>query len=269
MFTKICTTQWRHFSVFFFSMLICSLAIAQNVAVVNGTPIRQIVFDQNIKAAMSQGQKDTPEFRQSLKEELINREVLAQESSRLGLDKSEDAKLQWNQIRENFLVELLLVDYSKKNPITDEEIRADYDRQVAALGGAGATQQYKLSVIVVPTSNEANEIIGRLKKGDSFEKLAKDKSIDATKSQGGLVGWVLPNQVSPVISAAMVNLGKSSYSASALQGPNGWMVIKVDDKRPFKVPTFSESKDRIRAGLVQQQRVELVKKLRAAAKVTE
>lgn len=245
-----------------------SLALSQSVATVNGVNISDTVFQQNLKSVLSQGQKDTPELRLALKEELVNREVLAQESAKLGLDKTPEAKAQWSQIRENFLVDLLLVDYSNKNPITDAAVKAEYEKQVAVLGGANSAQQYKLSVIVVPSATEANDVLAKLKKGDSFEKLAKDKSIDQTKAQGGLVGWVLPSQVSPVLSAVMVNLAKGAYSATAIQGPGGWTIIKVDEKRAFKVPGFDESKDRIRASLVQQQRLELLKKLRSESKVT-
>lgn len=245
------------------------IAFAQNVASVNGVQIPDAQFDQVLSAALERGQKDSPELRNAIKEELINREVLAQASAKQGLDKTPEAKQQWAQIRENFLVELLLIDDSKKHPVTDADVKAQYDREVAQLQGADASQQYKVSIITVTSSTEAENIIAQLKKGIPFDKLAKEKSIDASKVQGGLVGWVLPSQINPEIGTAIKKLGKGSYTTMPIQTQAGWNIVKVDEKRPFKAPAFNEVQNQIRQNLVQQQRVTLLKKLREEAKVTK
>ena len=48
------------------------------VATVNGTPITKGLFDLNLKAAIAQGQKDTPQLREAIKNELINRQLIVQ-----------------------------------------------------------------------------------------------------------------------------------------------------------------------------------------------
>src|SRR5574343_1490870 len=127
------------------------------VATVNGQPISDAMYEQNLKANLAQGMKDSPQLRQTVKEELINRELMAQYAEKLGLDKTPEAKLQLKQIRENLLVEMLLAVYLQQNPITEEEVRADYNRQIHLLGQTGNSMQYKISVIVVSSEYEAKE----------------------------------------------------------------------------------------------------------------
>ena len=249
----------------------CTLSFAQSkpansMASVNGVAIPETLLTQNINANIAQGQKDSPELRQVIKDELINREVLAQESTRLGLDKTPDAQAQWAQVRQTFMVELLLNDLMKRNPISDAEVKAEFDRQMASMGDA---QQYKIGLIVLPTEDAAKAVLARLRKGENFAKLATEVSIDPSKKDGGSVGWVLPAQILPAISNVMVNLTKGNLVAAPIQTPAGWNIIKLEDKRPFKAPTFDEAKNEIRQMLTQKQRFEYVKKLREAAKVTQ
>lgn len=249
------------------SLVLSAPIFAQNVATVNGEQIPDAQFNQMLSAALARGQKDTPELRSLIKEELINRELLAQAALKQGLDKTPEAKQQWDQIRETFLVELFLFDYSKRNPITDADVKAQYDREVAQIQSGDASQQYKVSIIIVPSAEEAGVVISQLKKGVSFEKLAKDKSVDPSKAQGGLVGWVLPGQINPEIGSAIKKLGKGAFTTIAIQTQAGWNIVKVDDKRAFKVPALSDVQNQIRQNLIQQQRMEVLKKLRQEAKI--
>jgi len=234
------------------------------MSTVNGVAIPNTLLEHNVQVNVARGQRDTPELRQVIKDELITREAFAQEAARLNLDKTSEAQAQWAQLRQTFMVELLLNDYFKKNPITDAKIKTEFDRQIAEMKDQ---QQYKIGLIVLPTEAEAKTVLARLRKGEAFAKLATEKSIDASKNRGGDVGWVLPGQILPAISNVMVNLNTGALSAAPIQTQAGWNIIKVEGKRPFKAPTLNEAKNEIRAALMQQQRAELVNRLRAAAKV--
>jgi len=238
------------------------------VATVNGEPISQSMYEQNLRANIAQGLKDTPQLRQTVKEELINRELMAQQAEKLGLDKTPEGKLQLKQLRENLLVELLLAKTLKENPITEEEVRADYNRQVSQINQAGGLQQYKISVIVVPSEAEAKDIINRLNRGTSFAALAKERSIDGSKANSGLVGWVLPNQINPSLAEVMVKLNKGAFAGPIATG-DGWNVVKVDEKRAFKAPTLEESKNGIVQLLIQQRRAQLIQQLRSENRVVQ
>lgn len=238
------------------------ISFAQDVASVNGTAIPDSQFNEMLTQALNQGQKDSPELRNAIKEELINREIVAQAATKSGLDKTPEAKQLWAQIRQNFLIDLYWADYSKRNPITDEQVKAEYDRDIAQLQQAGIKEQYKVSLITVATQAEAEGISAQLKKGASFEKLVKEKSIDPSKAQGGVVGWVLRSQLNPEIGAAVIKLSKGGVT-NPIQTQSGWNIVKVDDKRPFKAPTLAEAQNQIRQEQQRRQRIELINKLRS------
>ena len=240
------------------------------VATVNGVPITQGLLNLNLKAVTNQGQKDTPELRQAIKEDLINKELIAQEATRLGLAKEIDFPDQVAQLKQNLLLQAFLEEHFKKDPITDAKMREEYDRQRKLMGEGGNATQYRLSQIVVSTETDAIDLIRRIQKGELFGKLAQEYSIDAaSKAQGGSLGWVLPGQVIPAVSVALSNMGKGTVSANPIQTPVGWVIIKVDDKRPFKVPSFDEAKPQLRQALVQQYIAESVKTLRANARIAQ
>ena len=250
---------------------VCASSVAQTkppgaFATVNGVPVPQSLIDTNVKVNVAQGQKDSPELRQVIQDELVNREILAQESARLGLDKTTEAQAQWAQVRQTFLVELLLNDYMARNPIPEATVKTDYERQMASMKDQ---QQYRLSLIVTSTEDQAKAVLARLRKGEAFAKLATETSLDPSKKDGGNVGWVVPAQILPAISNVMVNLAKGALSAAPIQTPAGWNIIKLEETRPFKAPTFDEAKNDIRNLLVQKQRFEYVKKLRENAKVVQ
>lgn len=239
-----------------------------SVATVNGEPISTAMYEQNLRANLAQGIKDSPQLRQTVKEELINRELLAQYAEKVGIDKTPEAKLQLKQVRENLLVEMLLAAYLQQNPITEEEVKADYKRQLSLLGQTGNTMQYKISVIVVSSEYEAKDIISRLNRGVSFGALARERSIDNSKANGGLIGWVLPNQVNPTLAEVMVKMNKGAFAGPIATG-EGWNIIKVDEKRAFLAPTLEESKNGIVQLLIQQRRAQLINQIRAESKVVQ
>jgi peptidyl-prolyl cis-trans isomerase C len=261
-----------------------SLAIAQSkvdakvdtksdfefVATVNGSPITQGLLNLNIRALTSQGQKDSPELRQAIKEDLINKELIAQEATKLGLSKEIDFPDQITQLKQNLLLQAFLEDHFKRDPITDTKLREEYERQRKLMGNGSNNFQYRLSQIVIANETDALDLVRRIQKGELFGKLAQEYSTDAsTKSQGGSLGWILPGQVIPVVASAMASLPKGGITTTPIQTPGGWVIIKMDDKRNFKIPSFEESLQQIRQALVQQYLAEVVKGLRTNARIIQ
>jgi peptidyl-prolyl cis-trans isomerase C len=240
------------------------------VAVVNGVNISQALLDVNVKLNVEKsGQKDTPEFRKAILDELIARELFAQEAVRQSLDKTTQAQEQFAQVRQNFLVDLFINDYLSKNDVREEDVRAEYDRQLALIGDPASAQEYNLRHIVVAKEADAKRVIASLKKGESFEKLAKEKSIDPNKDNGGYVGWILPGQFPQALSNVIANIEKGNYTQAPIQTNLGWLIIKVEDVRPYKVPTYDESKGQIKMALLQAKKAEPLKKLKEAAKIVQ
>jgi peptidyl-prolyl cis-trans isomerase C len=237
------------------------------VAVVNGVAIPARLMDRNIEANVAQGQKDSPELRAALRQELVARELMTQEAQKRGLDKlpsTQDALL---TLRQNLMIELVLNDEFTKRPIADAELKAEYERQVKALKAAGELQQYQVSSIVVASEADARSVMSAVRSGQSFEALAKSRSMDPSKDKGGDLGWFLPDQIAPAISNVVVNLAAGAVSAAPIQVGPYWHVVKLTAKRPYQVPSFEESKNLLQAAVVQNRRTALLKRLSDAATV--
>jgi peptidyl-prolyl cis-trans isomerase C len=237
------------------------------VAVVNGVSIAARLMDRNVQANVAQGQKDTPELRAALKQELVARELMVQEAQKRGLDKLPATQDALTAMRQNLLIELVLNDEFTKNPITEAELKTEYERQVKALKAGGDLQQFQISSIVLATEADARSVMTAVRSGQAFDALAKSRSMDPSKDKGGDLGWFLPDQIAPAISNVVVNLAPGAVSAAPIQVGPYWHVVKLMAKRPYQVPGFDESKNLLQAALVQSRRAALLKKLTDAAVV--
>jgi peptidyl-prolyl cis-trans isomerase C len=239
-------------------------------ATVNNTLLTKGLLELNVKAAVAQGQKNTPELQKALKDELINRELLAQQAERMDLEKNIDLDDQYTQLRQTLLIQALVEDHFKQSPITDKQLREEYDRQRKLTGDATTGFQYRVSEIVVTNESDAIDLINRINKGELFGKLAQQYSIaDGAKSNGGQLGWLFPGQFSPELQQLVGKLNKGATYGAPIQVQGGWAIIKLDDKRNYKLPGFEESKPQLRQAFVQQYLIEAVKDLRPRAKITQ
>ena len=201
---------------------------------------------------------------------MINKELIAQEAVKLGLDKELDFPDQITQLKQNLLLQAFLEEHFKKNPITDTQMREEYDRQRKLMGDTGSAYQYRLSQIVVSKETDALDLVRRIQKGELFGKLAQEYSIDtASKAQGGSLGWVLPGQTITAVASALPTLGKGGLTAVPIQTQVGWVILKLDDKRIFKIPSFEEAKPQIRQAIVQHYLTEVIKGLRTNARIIQ
>ena len=240
-------------------------------ASVNGVYLSEDLLELNVKNAVAAGQTDTPTLRNNLKQELINRELLAQEAARIGLDKKIDLNTQYLQLKQTLLVQAMVQDYLSSHPMTNAVLQAEYDRQIKELGGSGtASMQYRLSQIVVGSQSSALGLISRIGQGDSFEKLAREYSIDAaSKKEGGQIGWVSLGQLPTEISSVVSTLSKGSSTTTPISFSGSWFILKLDDKREVKTKSFSQSKPQLEQAIIQNYLLENVKMLRQRARIIQ
>jgi peptidyl-prolyl cis-trans isomerase C len=132
----------------------------------------------------------------------------------------------------------------------------------------GPLQQYQLRLLVVPTEAQARDAIRQINQGQSMEAWVKDASTDVSRNNGGLMDWLLPNQMLPGIANVVVNLSKGQVTAAPIQTPSGWNVLRVENIRPFVTPKFEESLEQLRASLLQQRRAAYLAQLRASANIS-
>jgi len=234
------------------------------VATVNSVKIEAEVLELLVTNNVAQGAKDTPELRAALKTELIAREVLAQEAKKQNLDKDPAFKLQLLMQQNTLLVDALIIKQAAKMDLSDDKLRAEYKRQLDLLADA---EQYQVSHIVTATETDAKAVIKAAKDGAAFDKLAREKSTNASAQAGGSLGWLLPNQIIPALANVVVNLNVGSVTAQPIATPEGWQVIKLESKRKFKAPSFEESTQQLANAVFANERAEFVQKLVKAAKV--
>lgn len=234
------------------------------MAKVNGTAIPQSRLEFMIKARTSQGQPDTPEARKALRDELIAEEIIAQEAKKKGLDKDPDVVTQIDLARQAALIRAYQADYIKNHPVSDEELRKEYEALKTMMGD----KEYKAHHVLVATEAEAKDIIAKLKKGGKFEKLAEEKSLDAgSKSKGGELDWSPPARYVQPFAEALTKLNKGQLTEQPVKTDFGWHVIRLDDVRPLKIPPFEEMKQGLTQRVLQRQFMASVDDLRAKAKV--
>jgi peptidyl-prolyl cis-trans isomerase C len=240
-----------------------NLAFAQNVAVVNSKPIPKTREEAWAKQLQQQGQQDTPELRKMIKEELIRREVFLQEAQKRGLPDQPDVKFQIDIQRQNTLIQALMRDELKKNPVTDAQVQAEYDKQKDAAGG----KEYRVRHILVEKEDEAKGIIDKLKKGEKFEDLAKVSKDPGSAAKGGELDWAGPDSYVKPFSEAMTKLEKGKYTEAPVQSQFGWHVIRLDDVRDAQFPPLAQVSNQIRENLQQQKVQGFVEDLRKKAKI--
>jgi peptidyl-prolyl cis-trans isomerase C len=240
-----------------------NIAFAQNVAVVNNKPIPKTREDAWAKQLVQQGQQDTPELHKMIKEELIRREVFLQEAQKRGIPDQPDVKFQLDIQRQNTLIQALMRDELKRNPVSDAQIQAEYDKQK----GATSQKEYKVRHVLVEKEDEAKAIIDKLKKGDKFEDLAKVSKDPGSAAKGGELDWAGPDAYVKPFSDAMVKLEKGKYTEEPVQSQFGWHVIKLDDVRDKEFPPLAQVSGQIKDNLQQQRVQAFVEDLRKKAKV--
>ena len=170
-------------------------------------------------------------------------------------------------IRQNYLADLELSTYMAQNPITNADLQAEYNREIASLGPQGIISKYKVSDIAVATEADAQAALARIKKGESFDKVAKSVSLAPNKVQGGAVGWIQSGQVAPQLASVLVTLSKGQVSPTPIQMQQGWYLIKLEDKKSSKPPSFEQAKPAIRAGMTQRKQFEFLSRLAKDAKI--
>jgi peptidyl-prolyl cis-trans isomerase C len=239
-------------------------AFAQNIAVVNGTPVPTSRADALVSELIKQGQKDSPDLQKMVREELINREVLYQEAAKAGIANNPDVKAQLAVTQQSVVLRALLQDYIAKHPISDAEVKARYEQLVKAQAG----QEYHLHHILVDNEQQAKDITAKLKAGGDFDALAKQYSKDpGSAKNGGDLSWSDPKAYVPEFSAAAQKLKKGEITDTPVKTQFGWHIIRLDDTRPIQPPAFADVKDQLLKGMQQEQLQAWEKTLQAKAKI--
>ncbi|MGB2973777.1 MAG: peptidylprolyl isomerase [Candidatus Competibacter sp.] len=237
--------------------------IPDPVAVVNGKPIPKAAFEQYVQQLRGRTKVDSPEASKSLIDQLVLEELLVQQADKQKLAETPEIKQQLAMVQRSLLASSVIRRMLNDNAPGEDAIKKEYETATAAMKG----KEYKASHILVDSEDKAKEIIAELKKGGNFAELAKAKSSDSSKDNGGDLGWFTPSMMVPPFAQAVAKMEKGKYSEQPVQTSFGWHVIQLEDIRDATPPSLDELKPQITQMLQSRMVNDYLEKLKADAKV--
>lgn len=245
------------------ALLLPLAAQAQNVAVVNGKPVPKARVDTLLKQAARGGQQLPPNAEVEARDQVVLREIFTQEAERRGLAATADYRAQMELARQSILIRDLFEDFRRKNPVSDEEAKGEYEKVKAANTGT----EYRASHILVEKEEEAKALIAQIKGGAKFEDLARKNSKDpGSGERGGDLDFAKPDAYVPEFGKAMAALKKGQLTDTPVKTQFGWHIIRLDDTREAQFPAFDEVKAQVRQRLEQVKMQKFQEDLRKAAR---
>jgi peptidyl-prolyl cis-trans isomerase C len=236
------------------------------IATVNGVAIPKLRSDALAIQQLQRGQKDSDELRSAIREELINREIIAQEATKAGIGKRPEVIQQVETMRQEVMVGAFMSDWLRKNPVSDADVQKEYDRVKSQSGD----KEYRARHILVKSEDLAKKLIDDLKKGGKFEDLAKQHSEDTgTKPRGGDLDWNVPGTFVKEFSDALVKLEKGQMTPAPVKSQFGFHVIRLDDVRAAQFPPVAQVKPQIQQQIQQQRLQAYVEDLRKKSKIDQ
>lgn len=236
--------------------------VAAAPAVVNGITIGNEKIEFLAKQAVASGQQDTPELRNSIRENLITSLILSQEAQKQGLEKDSDVMSSLEMSRQAILARALIQKQIKANPISDEKLKAKYEEMKPQI----VSKEVMARHILVKTEDEAKKILAALKKGKKFEDLAKQSMDPGSKDKGGELGWANPSNYVPEFSEALAKLEKGQITPAPVKTNYGYHIIQKQDERE-NAPPMDQLKPQLQRQLESETVEAYVKALRAKADI--
>ncbi|WP_062232079.1 peptidylprolyl isomerase [Aureimonas sp. N4] len=229
----------------------------------------QVITEADLQAASADlasqfGQLPPEQQRLAVLSALIDIKALAEKAEAAKLQDQPDVARRIAFLRERALHNA----YFEKEgvaAITDAELKARYDAEVAAMK---PVEEIHAKHILVPTKEEAEAAIKELDAGKDFDAVAAEKSTGPTGPQGGDLGFFGPGQMVPPFEEAAFKLEPGTYTKEPVQTQFGWHVIKVLEKRKQQPPAFDQVKDQVRQIVMREKYIAMVQAAREAEKVT-
>ena len=236
--------------------------MAQNVATVNGKPVPLARVDALVKTA-THGQEAPPEVKAQAKDQVVMREIFAQEAEKQGIPGTADYKMQLELVRQTVLINTLFQNFIKTHPVTDAEAQTEYTK----IKGEQSGMEYHARHILVDSEDDAKKLIAQIKAGAKFEDLAKKSSKDTGSAEnGGDLDWAKPSAYVPEFSTALQGLKKGQMTDAPIKTQFGYHIIRLEDTRAAQFPSFDEVKDKVKQQMQQVKLQEYEEKLRKSAK---
>ncbi len=239
-------------------------AAPATVVTVNGTKIDTQMVDTFLLAVTGKPASEaTKEQRDTLVDQLVSMTLAAQAAEKDGLAKDPEVQARLGLLRTQILAEAASDKYAKAHPVSDDEVKKEYDEQVARM-----PKEYKARHILVEKKETAESIIRELGAGGDFAKLAKTESKDpGSAANGGDLGWFSAQSMVKPFADALATLDKGATTKTPVQTQYGWHVIQLEDTRAPEAPAFDDVKEQVKM-LAQRKKLQAyLDELRKTAKI--
>jgi len=233
------------------------------IATVNGKPVLKVNFDAYVKQRKA-GRPDTDKTPHArMLDEYINFELALQDAENNNLQNKANIKQELDNQRRTILVNAAFNNFSEKNPLTEADMKKDYEARMAEL----ALTEYNLRHILLTNGDDATTVVNALNKGGDFFKLVEQYSTGPSSKDKGLLGWQSEFDILPEFRIPVSKLKKGEYARTPIKTRFGWHILYLDDKRVSPPPAYEEVKDRVRTVLQRRQVEKYFLQLRTTADI--
>lgn len=237
---------------------------SEAVATVNGAPIAASLMNPlALQAAQRSVDSLTDDQKAQLVQQLIMMRLLADAANQEGLEKDQGVAAQIELQRMQLLARAVTEHFRAENPPTEAELRDAYEKNLPRY----LATQYKARHILVPTKEEAEEIIDELDNGADFAELARKKSTGPTGPRGGELDWFTADSMVAPFAEAVKNAEIGVYTPEPVQTQFGWHVILVEDKREQQAPGLEAVRDELISIVEREKLNAYLDSLRTSAKI--
>lgn len=226
------------------------------VAVIDGKPLSKADFQAAIEPVVG---VDNLEFLQNAQQmnefitQLALQERLANVAKKEGLDQTSEYKKFIKYAERSGLSQAYLKKLVDEIKVSDEEVKAEYDKQVKAID----KKEYRASHILVEKESEAKDLLAKLKdkkKPLSFTDAAQQYSKDpGSKDNGGELGWFRAQVMVPEFGEALQTMKAGEISATPVKTQFGYHIISLEEVRETPIDSLEISEDRIKDSLIANQ----------------
>jgi peptidyl-prolyl cis-trans isomerase C len=202
--------------------------------------------------------------RKMLFDELVNDALLLDAADKAAIAKTPEYAARLAEFKDYLSRELYLTQFLKQ-VVTEDKLKAAYTAQYEK---GPRSKDVRARHILLKTKADADAVIAQLNKGASFADLAKEKSNDISKIQGGDLGWFSYETMVEPFAEAAFKLKAGEYTRQPVETPFGWHVILVEETRAKKAAPFDEAKPQLEQDLNQKAIEAHLAALRKQAKIT-
>lgn len=203
---------------------------------------------------------------------VINREILYQEAKKKGLDQSREVLTRVEEFKRMMAIDALMEQELKgRTDVADAEVLQYYKENQTRFT---EPQEVSIRHIFVASESVMQEVLAKLSRGESFEKLASTHNMDKSREDGGALGYIKRGQLSPAFAQfeeVAFSLKNKGDVSEVVKTPFGYHLLRLEDARGSVTKPFNQVKERVRLFLQEKKRqdayLDYMKEAKARAKI--